>query len=124
MGAQLRNKGEFELFQDVNIGVAPYRLALSAGFTIKKRFANEPSDEEIYDFKAISRIALRAIADRATEICVALQDLELDANRLMHIVYADENCLPFSNQVQKLKNGLQQDRKMCLKLILVVFCTC
>jgi hypothetical protein len=47
--------------------------------------------------KETGMIAFNAVKIRLMEICIALQDLELDANRLMHIIYFDE--LPFTNQV-------------------------
>lgn len=47
----------------------------------------------------ISKIAFDAIKTRAVEVCIALQDMDLDANRLMKIVFYD--CLPFTRNVPK-----------------------
>ncbi|MEX0596993.1 MAG: hypothetical protein WD512_10890 [Candidatus Paceibacterota bacterium] len=47
--------------------------------------------------KEIGMVAFNKVKFRLMEICIALQDLELDANRLMYIVYFDG--LPFTNQI-------------------------
>jgi hypothetical protein len=47
--------------------------------------------------KEIGKTAFNAVKIRLMEICIGLQDLELDANRLMHIVHFDG--LPFTNQI-------------------------
>lgn len=47
--------------------------------------------------KEIGMVAFNAVKIRLMEICIGLQDLELDANRLMHIIHFDG--LPFTNQI-------------------------
>lgn len=45
----------------------------------------------------IQKVALKTAKVRIMQVLIALQDLELDANRLMHIVYFDG--LPFTPQI-------------------------
>ena len=47
--------------------------------------------------KEITQVAFNAVKNRLIEVCMALQDLELDANRLMYILYFVG--LPFTNKI-------------------------
>jgi hypothetical protein len=47
--------------------------------------------------KEINQAAFNAVKNRLIEVCMALQDLELDANRLMYILYFVG--LPFTNKI-------------------------
>lgn len=88
-----------------------YPLWIAAGFDVPQWAANELNRFQRYmknrfqrymknvSSADIEKTAFIAIRKRATEVCIALQELELDANRLMKIVFYD--CLPFSNQVAK-----------------------
>lgn len=68
-------------------------LLHAAGINI----CHEGCEHERPSQKEIEKTAFNAVKIRLMEICIGLQDLELDANRLMHIVYFDG--LPFTNQI-------------------------
>jgi hypothetical protein len=48
--------------------------------------------------RTVQLAGFKAIRDRATEICVALQDLEMDATRLSEIVI--QSCTPFAERLE------------------------
>ena len=71
-------------------------LLYAAGINIchvgcKHRNCCHPSQKEI------NQVAFSAVKNRLIEVCMALQDLELDANRLMYILYFVG--LPFTNKI-------------------------